>query len=479
MATDVVMPQMGESIAEGTITKWLVKVGDTVARDQPLFEISTDKVDAEIPSPAAGTLLEIRSKEGETVPVNQVVASIGEAGESSGAQAAPAAKKEEPKKEAVQQDEDARQDPKQEPKKEAKPTDAPAPARPQAVPTPKAEEQSPEGSDALGDRLRQFSSPLVRNIASKEGVDIREISGTGAQGRVTKSDILGYLEQRKSAPAAAPARPQAVASTATSAPAASAPTAQRATGDFHVAAYSESENVEIEPMSRIRQITAAHMVYSKATSAHVTTIFHMDMSRVARARQRAKEGFLAKEGTKLTYMPFIFKSIANGLKAHKKLNAAIDGSNVVYKLDINLGMAVDLGRGLIVPVIKHADQLNLVGLAKGANDLADRARNKKLKPEETQGGTFTITNPGVFGSLFGTPIINQPQVAILGVGAVEKRPIVVTDADGNDAIVIKTMCYFGITYDHRLVDGADADRFMVDVKKTLEEDAWTELEAYS
>jgi 2-oxoglutarate dehydrogenase E2 component (dihydrolipoamide succinyltransferase) len=221
------------------------------------------------------------------------------------------------------------------------------------------------------------------------------------------------------------------------------------------------------------------MVYSKATSAHVTTIFHIDFSRVHKARLRAKDGFFKKEGTKLTYMPFIFKAVATALKAHKSVNAAIDGTNIVYKKDINIGMAVDLpGRGLIVPVIKKADQLSLVGLAKTANDLADRARSKKLKPEEAQGGTFTITNPGVFGSLFGTPVINQPQVAILGVGAIEKRPIVVEDADGNDSIVIKTMSYFGISYDHRLVDGADADRFMLDVKKVLEEDTWTELEAY-
>jgi 2-oxoglutarate dehydrogenase E2 component (dihydrolipoamide succinyltransferase) len=232
-------------------------------------------------------------------------------------------------------------------------------------------------------------------------------------------------------------------------------------------------------MSKIRQITAAHMVYSKATSAHVTTVFHIDFSKVHKARNRAKNGFYKKEATKLTYMPFIFKAVTTALKAHKAVNAAIDGTNIVYKKDINIGMAVDIpGRGLLVPVIKNADQLSLVGLAKSANDLADRARGKKLKPEETQGGTFTITNPGVFGSLFGTPIINQPQVAILGIGTIEKRPIVVTDEDDNDSIVIKTMSYLSITYDHRLVDGADADRFMLDVKKVLEEDTWTELEAY-
>jgi pyruvate dehydrogenase E2 component (dihydrolipoamide acetyltransferase) len=534
MATDVVMPQMGESIAEGTITKWLVKVGDRVERDQPLFEISTDKVDAEIPSPAAGTLLEIRNKEGETVPVNQVVAQIGEAGggagtagtEQAAAAPAPAPAAEAPAPSAsdaspetqVRREETAREGhagpPSTPPQNAAQPSAAAAPARPTAPArkedgalaeekrdvrrdtgeTALARESDAEAGDALLEgRLRQFSSPLVRNIAAKEGVDLAQVEGTGMHGRVTKDDILAYVEKRKQQPAAAPA----AASAATPAPAAGAPPtpapapaptpapataaavpAQRPTGGFHVPAYVEGENVEIEPMSKIRQITAAHMVYSKATSAHVTTLFHIDMSKIARARSRAKDGFAKKEGTKLTYMPFIFKAVVNGLKAYKKLNAAIDGTNIVYKKDINLGMAVDLGHGLIVPVIKHADQLSLVGLAKAANDLADRARTKKLKPDEAQGGTFTITNPGVFGSLFGTPVINQPQVAILGVGAVEKRPIVVTDADGNDAIVIKTMCYFAITYDHRLVDGADADRFMIEVKKTLESDPWTELDAY-
>jgi 2-oxoglutarate dehydrogenase E2 component (dihydrolipoamide succinyltransferase) len=345
--------------------------------------------------------------------------------------------------------------------------------------TPLAKESDAESGDALLEgRLRQFSSPLVRNIAAKEGVDLGAVAGTGMHGRVTKQDILSFVEQRKQAPAgpkAVPAPPPA--RTPAPAPAPAAPAA-RPTGGFSVPAYAEGDDVEIEPMSKIRQITAAHMVYSKATSAHVTTLFHIDMSKVARARGRAKDGFAKKEGTKLTYMPFIFKAVVNGLKAYKKLNASIDGTNIVYKKDINLGMAVDLGHGLIVPVIKHADQLSLVGLAKAANDLADRARSKKLKPDEAQGGTFTITNPGVFGSLFGTPVINQPQVGILGVGAVEKRPIVVTDADGNDAIVIKTMCYLAITYDHRLVDGADADRFMIEVKKTLETDPWTELDPY-
>jgi pyruvate dehydrogenase E2 component (dihydrolipoamide acetyltransferase) len=484
MATEVVMPQMGESIAEGTITRWLVKVGDKVERDQPLFEISTDKVDAEIPSPATGTLLQIRNQEGETVPVNQVVALIGEAGEQPGAAAAaaaaaapaPAAPPSAPPAPALaaaQREESAAR---QAPPPPAPPAPAPRPAAAATRPVTAAAREAEGGVLTLEDRLRKFSSPLVRNIAAKEGVDLEDVEGTGAHGRVTRDDILKYLERRKAAPVAAPVPAPAPAPPPA---AAAAPAARPLPAGFYVPAYQPGENVEIEPMSKIRQITAAHMVYSKATSAHVTTVFHIDMSRVARARARAKEGFQKQEGTKLTYMPFIFKAIATALKAHKSVNAAIDGTNIVYKKDINIGMAVDMpGRGLIVPVIKHADALSLVGLAKTANDLADRARSKKLKPEETQGGTFTITNPGVFGSLFGTPVINQPQVAILGVGTIEKRPVVVEDENGNDAIVIKLMTYLAITYDHRLVDGADADRFMIDVKKVLEEDSWTELEAY-
>jgi pyruvate dehydrogenase E2 component (dihydrolipoamide acetyltransferase) len=550
MPTEVVMPQMGESIAEGTITKWLVKIGDKVERDQPLFEISTDKVDAEIPSPAAGVLIEIRNKEGETVPVNQVVATIGEAG-AAGAAAAPALAPAAGAPAPAAAPAAAAQAPAPAAEAVAKPASPPAPPAPESAPAPSSEKSAqpvaatperqvaagaetaaetaareetaragvaaaagasgprrvptpPAGDEAAagerqdvrrdegdsdlaresdrealteGDRLRKFSSPLVRSIAAKEGVDLQEVSGTGAQGRVTKGDILSFLEQRRAAPA--PPRPAPVPVPAATVPAAAAaPQGVRPAGGFHVPAYMEGENVEIEPMSKIRQITAAHMVYSKATSAHVTTIFDFDMSRIARIRARAKDGFLRQEGTKLTFMPFIFKAVVNGLKAHRKVNAAIDGTNIVYKKDINLGMAVDLGHGLIVPVIKHADHLNLIGLAKAANDLAERARSKKLKPEEVQGGTFTITNPGVFGSLFGTPIINQPQVAILGVGAIEKRPVVIEDEDGNDTLAIRTRCYFGITYDHRLVDGADADRYMVDLKKTLETDTWTELEPY-
>jgi pyruvate dehydrogenase E2 component (dihydrolipoamide acetyltransferase) len=468
MATEVVMPQMGESIAEGTITKWLVKVGEKVERDQPLFEISTDKVDAEIPSPAAGVLSEIRFPEGATVPVHQVVAMIG--GASAGEAPAPAATVEA----------------------------APEPVA-TFVPTPAP--TAPAGEETLEERVRRASSPVVRKIAEAEGVDIAQVAGTGIHGRVTKSDIESFLDTRGQAPApaSAPAAPAPVAAPAPApapvaaapapvaappkpAPAAAAPMAmapfQFTSGFNPPPAYGPNEDVDIEPMSKIRAITADHMRYSKQNSAHVTTVFHFDMSGIAKAREKARRRFEEANGTKLTYMPFIFKAVAGALKRHRKMNAAIDGSNVVYKKSVNLGMAVALDWGLVVPVLKNADQLSLVGLAKGANDLADRARSKKLGPDELKGGTFTITNPGVFGTLFGTPIINQPQVAILGIGAIEKRPIVVQDALGNDMIAIKTMSYFAITYDHRLIDGADADHFMNDVKKTLETEAWQELAVY-
>jgi 2-oxoglutarate dehydrogenase E2 component (dihydrolipoamide succinyltransferase) len=453
MATDVIMPQMGESIAEGTITKWLVKVGDKVERDQPLFEISTDKVDAEIPSPEDGVLLEIKFQEGDTVPVNEVVARLGEAGEEA---ATPAPAQEAPETEAS----------------------APAPAAAEASRAPAAPEAPSASPSDLEERVRTFSSPLVRRMAEEHGVDISKLEGTGIHGRVTKRDLEAYLA------AGAPAASAPAAAAPMGAPASPArepelmPAVRQESAAFSVAPYADGEPVEIEPMSKIRQITAAHMAYSKATSAHVTTVFHMDLSRVARVRNRAKAGFLAAHGTKLTYMPFIFKAVANALKSNPKLNSSVDGTNIVYKKDVNLGMAVALDWGLIVPVLKHADELNLVGLARTANDLADRARRKKLLPSEVQGGTFTVTNPGVFGTLFGTPIINQPQVAILGLGVIEKRPVVDVDAEGNDIIAIRTMSYFAITYDHRIIDGADADHFMNDLKRTLEEESWSELDAF-
>ena len=450
MATDVIMPQMGESIAEGTLTRWLVQVGDQIERDQPLFEISTDKVDAEIPSPAAGCLLEIRFSEGDVVQVNDVVAVVGEPGEAVEAGA------------SVAQDE----------VNVAAEVPAPPPAAEPAAAAPAATDAAnpSSGDDELVERVRHFSSPLVRRMAAEAGVDLSQIEGTGIHGRVTKRDLQTYLEQRSRGAAVVPTPTTRTAEVVAPSP--------RPQGDFVVPAFSEGDNVEIEPMSNIRRLTAAHMAYSKQTSAHVSSVFHIDLSRVARVRNRAKAGFLATHGTKLTFMPFIFRAVANALVANPKLNASIDGSNIVFKKDINLGMAVALDWGLIVPVIRHADRLNLLGLAKTANDLADRARNKKLNPDEVQGGTFTVTNPGVFGSLFGTPIINQPQVAILGIGAIEKRPVVDTDADGNDTIAIKPMSYFAITFDHRLVDGADADQFMNHMQQTLLEETWSELDAF-
>jgi 2-oxoglutarate dehydrogenase E2 component (dihydrolipoamide succinyltransferase) len=450
MATEVIMPEMGESVTEATITKWLVGVGDKVERDQPLFEVSTDKVDAEIPSPAAGILLEIRHDEGATVSVNDVVASIGAPGEHPAGAVAPDG----PIVEKIEPD-------------IAAPASRPTP--------PPAGEDSPRAEVELVERVRRFSSPVVRKIAAAEGVDLEAVEGSGIHGRVTKKDMVAYLEKADSRLEKADSRPVAVPS---------APQTQLVTdmrrepGEFHIAPYLEGDNVEIQPMSNIRRLTAAHMVYSKATSAHVTSVSHVDLSRVARVRKRAKEGFFQTHGTKLTFMPFIFTAVANALVAHPKLNASIDGTNIVFKKDINIGMAVALDWGLLVPVIRHADRLNLVGLAKTANDLADRARAKKLSPDEVQGGTFTVTNPGVFGSLYGTPVINQPQVGILGIGMIEKRPVVESDNEGNDTIAIKMMSYFAITFDHRLVDGADAEAFMNHLKQTLAEETWSELDSF-
>jgi pyruvate dehydrogenase E2 component (dihydrolipoamide acetyltransferase) len=426
---DVIMPQMGESIAEGTVTKWLKNVGDRVERDEPLFEISTDKVDAEIPSPAAGILKEVRVAPGTTVPINTVVAIVAAEGEGAPA-AAPL------------------------------PVAPPAPAPPPPVeyqiegeapppPPPLRPTVAPERprSEMTADELRLTrSSPVVRKIAAEHQVDIRAVPGTGIGGRVTKQDILGHIGSGAPGEAAAatpvPAAPPAVP--LPPAPPGGAP-------------------VEVVPMSPIRRKTAEHMVLSRRTSAHVSTVFEIDMTRVDQLRQKHKAAFEVR-GVRLTYTPFILKAVVDALKAFPVLNASIDGDNVVYRKDVNLGVAVALDGGLIVPVIHHADERNVLGLARAAHDLAERARAKKLKVEEVQGGTFTVTNPGVFGSLFGTPIIHQPQVAILDIGTIEKRPVV-----RDDAIAIRTMCYFALTFDHRLVDGADADRFMAHVKKTLQE----------
>jgi 2-oxoglutarate dehydrogenase E2 component (dihydrolipoamide succinyltransferase) len=480
MPVDVIMPQMGESIQEGTLVKWLKKPGDTIGRDEPLFEISTDKVDAEIPSPAAGVLKEIKVKEGETVAIKTVVAVIdteGKAGASAPAAEAPAAEAPAPaQEERPPESQAARGD-------GPRPASAPAPARTEPG-TPSRPTASPAASGPTGgggglrtpaggggtqtatregggtatlleERLRTKSSPVVRKIAAEHGVEISGLTGTGISGRVTKKDILGYIESGTAPAAAAPA-----STTAAPAPAqAGAAEAPRA-----VPAFAPGERFERVPMTAMRRKIAEHMIMSRRTSAHVSTAFEIDMSRIAKIRAARKEAFQERHGVNLTFMPFIMKATIDALMAFPTLNASIDGNDVLLKKDIHLGMAVALDWGLIVPVVKNAQDLSLAGLAKAVNDLANRARAKQLKPDEVAGGTFTITNPGVFGSLFGTPIISQPQVAILGVGTIEKRPVVI-----DDAIAIRTMAYFSISFDHRLIDGAVADQFMARIKKTLQE----------
>ena len=462
--TDVIMPQMGESIAEGTVTKWMKNVGDRVQRDEPLFEISTDKVDAEIPAPATGVLKEIRVQPGATVPINTVVAVIAAEGEAAVTPAAPGPA---PAPSAPA------------PAPPAASSSSPPPAPPPAAPPPPADAGPPPVNFVLEpehaappertraemtvDELRQTrSSPVVRRIAAEHNLDIREVPGTGIAGRVTKQDILGHIESRAAsaappAPAPAAPRPAPVPSPAPVAPSVPSPAAAPP-------AAASGARGEVVPMSPIRKKTAEHMVLSKRTSAHVTTVFEIDMTRVDQLRHQYRAAYEERSGVRLTYLPFILKATIDALKAFPVLNASIDGDSIVYHKDVNLGLAVALDWGLIVPVIHRADEKNLLGLARAINDLADRARAKKLRVDEVQGGTFTITNPGVFGSLFGTPIINQPQVAILGVGTIEKRPVV-----RDDAIAIRTMAYVALSFDHRLVDGADADRFMALLKKSLQE----------
>jgi len=433
MAVDVIMPQMGESIAEGTMVKWLKKVGDHIQRDEPLFEISTDKVDAEIPSPADGVLIEILVKEGETVEINTVVGRVGEKGEKP-AGPPPAA---------------------------AEPPSAPAaPSAPTAVetapsaPQPAAPPPAPIPTQAAPAKLVR-SSPVVQNIAAEHGVDISLIDGTGAGGRVTKKDVLSYIEQQAGV-AGAPTPAQV-------APAAPAPLAPPTTtdpsrGPVFVAGQSEVR----EEMNIMRKKIAEHMVMSKQTSPHVYSVFEIDMSSVVERRKVLKPEFAA-EGVKLTFLSFFMEAVIRGVKEYPIVNASVDGDYIVYKKNVNIGVAVALENGLIVPVVKHADQMNLLGLAKAAQDLADRARTKRLVPDEVQGGTFTITNVGVFGSIFGLPIINQPQVAILGLGTIVKRPVVI-----DDMIAVRPIAHVSLSYDHRVVDGADASRFLSTVKRELE-----------
>ena len=476
MSTEVVMPQMGESIAEGTITKWLKKVGDRVERDEPLFEISTDKVDAEIPSPAAGTLTEIRHNEGETVEVNKVVAVLD--GDGASASAPPAAQAQAPSapaqaetKPAAAETKPAEAKPsetkaatpaataapapaKPEPKPESQPTQHAAPPKTEAAPPaqPAAPKPSTDtGAQTAEDLRRTKSSPLVRRIAQEHGVDIAKLEGTGLSGRVTKNDILSFIESGATQPATAGTAP---------APAVQEP--------VQAPQLKPAEGDRVEQMTVMRKKIAEHMVLSRRISAHVTTVYEIDMTRIARLRDQYKDQFQERTGTKLTFMPFIFQAVIRGLRKFPIFNAQVSGDQIIYKRDINLGMAVALDGGLIVPVIKRADDLSISGLARTANDLADRARTKQLKPDEVTAGTFTITNPGVFGGLFGTPIINQPQLAILGVGKIEKRPRVISTPEGEDYMAIRSMAYFALSFDHRVIDGADAERFLAYVKDELE-----------
>ncbi len=422
---DVPMPQMGESIAEGTVSRWLKKVGDAIKRDEALFEISTDKVDAEIPSPAAGILVEILIGEGQTVAVQTVVARL-ETDAAAALAPAPAAPPVQPAA--------------------AVPPPAAAAAQPDVVVRPPAV----DGPAGFEDRIRTKSSPLVRKIAAEHGVEIARLSGSGIAGRVTKRDLEEYLAAK---PTVAPVSMHAPSGVA----------------DAHGPMPTAWAGDTVEAMTKIRRLTSEHMTLAKRTAAHVTSFFEIDLTRVARIRAAMRKEFEAQSGEKLTYLPFILQAVTQQLKRHPVLNAAVAGTEIIYRKSINLGIAVALEpAGLIVPVVKQADALSLVGMTRTVNDLATRARSKKLNPADVQDATFTVTNPGVFGSLMGTPIIPVNTTAILCLGAIEKRPKVITGPDGEDTIAIRTCAYFSISFDHRVVDGADADRFMADLKKTLE-----------
>ena len=445
---DVIMPQMGESIAEGTLSRWLKKVGDTVKRDEPIFEISTDKVDAEIPAPNAGVLAEVLVTEGQTVPVQTIVARIET--EAGAMAAAPAAAAPAPAS--------------------AEAAASPAPARSAASPPNVSAAGAGRGTSASApppaaspngnsfeERVRTRSSPLVRKMAAEHNIDVAALQGSGIAGRVTKRDLLTAIESGSAAAPSAPARQSP-------APSMHAPGGTESHGPAPTAWPGDV----VEPMSVMRQRISEHMVVSRRTSAHVTSFMEIDFTRISRIRAKHRARFESETGQKLTYMPFIIKSVVDGLKAFPVMNSSVSGTNVIYRKQYNIGVAVALDWGLLVPVIKRAEDLSLSGITRALNDLAARARSKKLAPNEVQDGTFTITNPGVFGSLMGTPIISQPQVAILGVGAIEKRPKVITGPDGEDTIAIRTCAFFSISFDHRIIDGAVADQFLAFVKKTLE-----------
>ena len=444
MPTDIVMPQMGESIFEGTITKWLKKPGDKVQRDEPLFEISTDKVDAEIPAPAAGILQDIKVAEGATVQVNTVVGTIAVDGES----AAPA------KSASAAAPAQTAPAPPAAPKKDPSSSKPAAPAVESKPAPPAAQEQEEE------DHAR--SSPLVRKIARENNINLSQVAGTGLGGRITKQDITAFLERSDTSPAA---------SSTTSIPAAAAKPARPATPAIG-APVAASIPGDLVPMSQMRKIIAQRMIESRRTSAHVHCMFEVDLTRIVQLRNKNKSAFEKRHGVRLTLMPFFARAVIITLQQFPIVNASIEGESIRYHSHINLGIAVALDWGLIVPVLKNADELNFLGLQRGISDLGERARNKKLKPEEVEGSTFTITNPGQFGAVFGLPIINQPNSAIMGVGGITKAPVVVTDDDGNDSIAIRSLVHLTLGYDHRLIDGAVADQFMAQVKKTLEN--WSE-----
>ena len=468
MATDVVMPQMGESIFEGTITKWLKKPGDKVERDEPLFEISTDKVDAEIPSPTAGVLKEIKIPEGQTVPIQTVVAVIDGAGAAAASAPAPAPAAAKPSPVAAPAPVAAAP---------AKPAAAAPPAAP-AVPAPAVAASAPAAGGTGTERIH--SSPLVRRMAKEHGIDLTSLEGSGAGGRITKEDIESVIAAQSGAatPSAVPAAPAASARP-TPPPPPPAPLAAAGAPAVHGSQYVPALQLgvpreriyfgsyEVQPLTVMRQKIAEHMVASKHVSPHVYSVDEIDMSKIAALRAKSKDDFEKRYETKLTFMPFFVKAAVAGLRAYPTLNASLDGTNIVLHKEVNIGIAVALDWGLIVPIIKNADEKNFLGIQRNLNDLAERARSKKLKPEEVQEGTFSITNPGVFGGLFGLPVISQPNVGILGLGAIEKRPVVI-----NDSIAIRSMCYVTLSYDHRVVDGAIAHQFLHKVKETLEN--WSE-----
>jgi pyruvate dehydrogenase E2 component (dihydrolipoamide acetyltransferase) len=435
MPTDIIMPQMGESIVEGTITKWLKKPGDKVQRDEPLFEISTDKVDAEIPAPASGVLQDIKVTEGTTVGVNTIVGTIAADGEAAVAPAKAAAPPAE-KPSAVKVEE----------KKASAPAPAPAPSA--APPAPTSNEEEEEAR----------SSPLVRKIAREHGISLSHVSGTGLGGRITKQDIMSFIESQGSSQPA-PAAPSASAQSAAAAPAPRPAAPAPYPGD-------------LVPMTNMRKIIAQRMIESRRTSAHVHCMYEVDFTRIVNLRNKHKAGFEQRHGARLTFMPFFVRAAVIALQQWPIINATLEGDNIRYHRQINMGIAVALDWGLIVPVLKNAGDLNFLGLQRGISDLGERARTKKLKPEDVEGSTFTVTNPGQFGAVFGLPIINQPNSAIMGVGGITKQPMVITDKDGTDSIAIRSVVHLTLGYDHRLIDGAVADQFMDLVKKTLQ--TWTE-----